>query len=229
MNQVSEQGGNNPQQMLDELAKALIGGMRGNEVAIRELTDLVRKQSDPTPILKELGKRITTQEKSFEELGGELKGGLSGVEADIKRMSGQISIPTDSILGLRADLQRHAELFEKPHRKEIHYRHFLGKSLLTLIGLLVIIMVLVALLTQAYGRSGEHAENDLKWRYLNLSSDPVLLKVLGVVDQGYHANPEQFKKDVVEEEDRQHQLFEATRQEKEAQMKVQALEGGKKK
>jgi hypothetical protein len=224
MGQLSEQKSNSAEEMANELLQVLVEKTTNNEKAIRENTAGMSQLTDTRPILKEIGVRITAQEKQLEEL----KGGFGHVQAGIEKMAEKIAIPTEPISKLSADLKKHAEFFLVPRQKEVHYRYFLGKPALTLGVAILIIGLLATLLIRSYGRAEEHAANDLKWRYVNLWPDSVLFKALHLADERYKSDPEQFRKGVIDEEDRKQELFEKFELQNKTKQEIIELEEKKK-
>jgi hypothetical protein len=208
----------------NEFLKVILEKMNSSETTIRENAETVRKLSDTPEILQELGKRMGEQEKRL----GELKGGMGEVRADFSKMAEKMAIPSDTISKLRVELERHVEFFGEPRRKDVHYRHFLGKPLVALIVAILVINVLVVLLIQSYRKAGLQDVNDIKWRYVKLSADTLFLHALTTAEDVFNANPDQFRKDVIDEEDRRQRLFEKWNQENETQKQIKELEGRKK-
>jgi hypothetical protein len=219
MKEELQQEGEQPSLLNDELLKTLAGSTTANGKIIREVSEQIRKLPDPTVILKELGVRMGAEEKRSGELGS----AVDGVKASLEKLTERLSMPTDAISRLRTDLDRHIQFFETPRKKEVLHTHFLGRALLTLIGSFLVIAALVVLLTLAYGRAGRHAENDIKWRYLKISEDTVMLKYVHYIDQNYRADPDKFEKFVTGEEDRQQQLFEKEQVEMKTRNDIETL------
>lgn len=224
MEQTFEQDSNTGQKMTNELLHVLIEKTTNFEKSIRESAAGMNQVTDTRPILKEIGVRITAQEKQLEEL----KGGFGQVQAGIAKMAEKITIPSDTISKLSADLKTHAEFFLKPRRKEVHYRHFLGKPVQTLAVAILIIGGLVTLLIRSYGRAEEHAANDLKWRYVNLWPDTALFKELHSAEERYKSDPKQFRKGLIDEEDRKQELFEKFELQNRTKQEIIELEEKKK-
>ena len=237
MKQTTEQPTNPNLSGEEILMQTLIDSVTANGAAVREITEQMQKLPDTTEILREVGKRITGQEKRQEELVGslaELRGGLGElrdalgkVEGTLQKTKEELSFPEAAFSELRGSLQKHREYFDKPRLKEVHYRHFLGRPLISLGVAFLIISLLIVLLVRAQGRIDQHVENDLKWRYLHVFADTANLDGLNQVSQRFKANPEQFKKDVDYEEDRQQQLFEQHQRAMRAQEEILKLEGKK--
>jgi hypothetical protein len=223
----------------DELIKALIGKVAENGSAIRENTEHVKKLMEPVSRLPLYDKQLSMLRESIDHLGGsttkEMQAGLGRQEAAtenlgaaITKLTETVTLPVDAIGDLREDLHRHEQLFEKPLQKTVHYKHFLGRSLLVFATLLLLVTVLTVCLIRAWGRAGRYAENDIKWRYVRLSNDNLLLNALDSADESYKADPEQFGRTVSDEEDRRQKLFEKWRQQWETQQQIRELEEKKK-
>jgi uncharacterized coiled-coil protein SlyX len=208
----------------NELLKVIAEKLTGSETSIRKNAEEVGKLADTPAILQELGKRMEDQDKHVEEL----KGGVGEMKAGLEKMREKISIPVETISQLRTDLKNHVEFFSQPRQKNVHHRHFLGKPILALALAMMVITVLVVLLTQSYTRAGEQAAGDIQWRYAKLSLDSVFMKTLLKTEELYKANPQQFSRDVIEEEDRRQKLFEKWNLQDETQKEIKDLEERKK-
>jgi hypothetical protein len=207
-----------------ELMNAMIAKMGIIESTIRANTEQIGHISDLKEILQEVGKRASAEEKRL----GELDERVGALDTSLRQLTEKLSLPIDAVSGLRADLEKYVDFFRKPHLKEVHYRHFLGAPVLSLFACALIIVALVVLLFQARGVRDEYIENDLQWRYLELSPDIALQKILDSAGKRYQANPEQFRKDVVDEEQRLRRLAEKQQVVEQTQEDIRKLEGMKK-
>jgi hypothetical protein len=207
-----------------ELMNAMIAKMSNVESAIKANTEQVAQLPDLKEILQEVGKRASAEEKRLEGLDER----VGALDTRLKQLTEKLSLPIDAVSRLRADLEKHVDFFRKPRVKEVHYRHFLGAPVLALFGAGLIIVALVVLLFQAKGERDEYIENDLQWRWLELSPDIALQKILDSAGKRYQANPEQFRKDVVDEEQRLRRLAEKQQVVEQTQEDIRKLEGMKK-
>jgi hypothetical protein len=178
------------------------------------------KKSGSSPMDQRLGEltgRLEKQDANFEKTGEELR-----------KISQQLSLPAASIEQLRQQLEQHTQLFEKPLKKSIHYTHFLGRSMLVSAILIIIIMGLTILWNRAQIKANLHEENDIKWRQAKLTPDSLILKALEETDRAYLADPEGFRKAVVDEEERRQELFEQWQRVHQAAGEIERLEEKKK-
>lgn len=140
------------------------------------------------------------------------------------------AIPVAHIEALRLDMSKHKALFEKPLQKDVHYRHFLGRPILVLGGLFLLMLGLIFLWDRARWRAEGYSENDIRWRYVKLTQDSLVSKELNEAERVYQANPDQFRKDVVAEEERRQELYEKWLQVQQRYGEIDELEKqGKKK
>ncbi len=102
---------------------------------------------------------------------------------------------------LRDEMRKHAELFEKPQVKTVHHRHHLHYYAWIIVGLFCTCMGLIGLWGNARRDAERNATNDILWRGARQVLDPLLMGELDTVKNRHDANPEQFERDVVEQEE----------------------------
>jgi len=221
-----------------ELLKVLIDKTVDNGTAIKDTQELIRKLN-PEVAVAGLDRRM-------EELEGRVAGSITALDGRVTQMEGKINVIREGVaavnvqLGepsgwlmnsmrdLRLSLEGYVEMFSKPMKKEVHHRHFLGWPIFVLFGLLVVVGVEWMALTSARTRAELHEQNDVLWRAARLSDDPAVTGALDGVVRQYDANPAQFEKDLVAEEERRVELFEQRQREDAAKGKIQELEKEKK-
>jgi hypothetical protein len=101
-----------------------------------------------------------------------------------------------------------ANLLRLPPKKEVSHHHHLNKGIS--VGLLLLLLLVLAefvLLTKAWSKKEGQEANDLKYRYLKLSTDTGSQRLLFHVDSIYLQDKDRFKKNVIGEEDRRLELF----------------------
>jgi len=209
--------------MRGEVLKALVDKVVDIGKGINEVRETLRKFPDPAAAIQEIGKSIGEQGANVTGQGAILNEISEGVKRIIKQTA-----PDQSVEAVRQEIVQLRLLLEQPLKKEVHYRHFLGKPLLILIPAIIVIGVLSAFLVMSREELHDHAENDMKWRYNKLMADSVNLRILHSIDDKYSNNPEQFGRDVKEEEDRKQQLYENLSQVHRAEDEIQRLEKKKK-
>lgn len=201
--------------------RALIDKAVENGTAIREINEQIRKLPSPTAAVAGLDERIAALEKQLGTVG-------EGVGA----LSAQIGDPASRMVAYMGNLQdrleQYVHFFEKPMQKEVHHRHFLGWPVLVLIGMLVIVGLEWFGLSRSWNREEQFEKNDILWRAAMLSDDSLVTRVLYKDQREYQAEPEQFRKDVVAEEDRRAELYERWLDEQKNMGKIHALEKAKK-
>jgi len=234
-----------------EKIKSLTNTVAGQGVELRALGELIKSMPAQNPVVKDLEKRmkeleINAQEnlKRLEELIRDFEAGckliwdtaktgekiLSNFDAFMEKMRSDFdrfiqnhSLSRDIQL-LRDDMVNHIRFFQEPYHKDVRLKHHMEKTLLVIFGLVLIVLVATVLLTQAWGRAGQHDENDIKWRWIKISAGPSLLRALDGTDSVYLANPKEFTKNVILEEDRLHELMEKQLEINQAQGEVEKLE-----
>jgi hypothetical protein len=181
----------------DELLKAMIDKIDKNTAAIKETNAQLKMLTVQIEALQAMPKQVA----EMEALVGETK-------KSIDTLSAKPEIPEEKIELLRTDLHRHIEYFEKPVKKEIHYKHFVGRPVVVIFILVGIVAGLISWLVVSRERADRYVANDLKFRNVKLFKDAGMLRLLQEVDSGYEANPDEFRKDVQAEEDRRARLAE---------------------
>jgi hypothetical protein len=181
----------------DEVLKAMIDTIDKNTAAIKETNAQVKMLTAPIEALQAVPKQVA-------EMGAR----VGETKKSIDTLSGKPGIPEEKIELLRTDLHSHIEYFEKPARKEIHYKHFVGRPVVVIFILVGIVAGLISWLVVSRERADRYVASDLKFRDVKLFQDAGLLRLLQEVDSGYEANPDEFRKDVEAEEDRRARLAE---------------------
>jgi hypothetical protein len=197
----------------EEFQKAMIHKIVDIGIAVKNISDQVRElhdQSSPQPASEALGEKIDNYTKTFSE----------GMDI-MAKLPERISVHAEP---LQKALEEHARLFEKPLEKSVHHRHFLAQPLLVLGGMIVVIIVLLFCWNNAWEKADRYETNDIKWRYVELTHDSLVSKSLNEADHAYQADPDQFRKDVVAEEQRRKELFANWMQVNEGNERIRELE-----
>src|SRR5579872_7229722 len=122
--------------------------------------------------------------------------GMKGVDARIAAVEAEMGLlrdkigelvekpemPLELVRQLREDLKKHTEFFEKPSRKEIHYRHFLGWPIAIVFLMGFLSLGLWASVVSANQRADRYSASDIKYRRVKLIVDSVLHKKLEETD-----------------------------------------------
>jgi hypothetical protein len=236
--------------------KSLTNTVAGQGAELKAYGELVRNMPAQNPVVKDLAKRmeeleINAQEslrrleemtknfeaackyiwdtaKTVEKIRSDFDAFMQKMRSDFDRFIQNHSLSKDIQL-LRDDMANFIRFFEEPRHKDVHYTHFMGKTLILTIGLVFIILVLAVFLEQAWGQIDQRKENDIKWRYAKLAARAYGIRTLPVTDSLYKKmGPEAFRKTVEDEEDRRQALFEKQLQIDEAQGEIEKLEQKKK-
>jgi transcriptional regulator of heat shock response len=226
-----EFGSEYPSPFSTEFTKALVDKMVGHGTELKNIGEQIRRLPNPIPTMEGIDQRTTELANSLTQLAADIKK-LEGSFAEIpQRLSGPIA----SVERLGQQLQQHteqmaqhAQLFEKPLKKSVHYTHFMGKPVLVIAILILIIAAESMLWNRSSIQAGQHSENDIKWRAARLSNDTQVSKKLDEIQAVYHANTDLFTKEVIEEEDRLQKLFEQFTQKQHAEQEILQLQENKK-
>jgi hypothetical protein len=205
----------------DELIKVLIDKVVENGTKIGQVKDQIHKLQEPSAEATAADQRMAV----LEERSGTIKEDVK----ELKKRMGDLDMTRRSMTDLQTDLQRYVNIFEHPKLKEVHHKHFLGRPALTLFIVSAIITLQFVALIRSSDKAAEYEENDIKWRSAMLSEDSTVTNALNKCQRDYNANADQFRKDVVAEEERRAELYQRLVQELEDQQKVRELEDAKKK
>lgn len=201
--------------MNDELMKIMVANIEQNTKAIANGTVEITALKEPVEALKGVDGRL-----------GSLETEVGTLKDKIEALLNKPDAPVGLITCLREDLKKHTDFFEKPTRKEIHHRHFLGWPFRVLIALLLLCSGAFALMIYSRQQADEYRGNDLKWRYMNLIRSPALHSLLDTAQNKYLQDPEGFRRFVIEQEQVEQEL---TEKRLEVDQKNQEIENLKKK
>jgi hypothetical protein len=129
---------------------------------------------------------------------------------------------------LQNDLIAHTEYFAQPRHKEVHYKHFLSWPVISLIVMVFVLGALGYLCVGAREKAARYEEGEVKWRSARLSMEPAVTHELGSTERYFQANPDQFRKDVIAEEERRRELEERLLQEQANRVRIDQLQQQKK-
>jgi hypothetical protein len=205
----------------DELLKVLIEKVVENGSKITQVKDQIHKLQEPSAEAKAVDQRMAV----LEEHSGTIK---EGVE-ELKKRLVDLDTTRKSMTDLQTDLQRYVHIFEHPKLKEVHHKHFLGRPALILFLVSAIITTQIIALARSWDKEAKYEENDIKWRSAILSEDSIVTMTLTKCQRDYNANADQFRKDVVAEEERRAELYQRWLQEQEDVQKIRELQDAKKK
>jgi len=187
------------------MVKALIAKVIDLGTAVKDTSELIRQLPNQTEALERwngqsdklegnIGKLETCMQQMTEAFDRQLQGfakQLNGVDRQLVGME-----------VLQQALDRHAQLFEKPLGKTVHYRHFLGKPLWVLLVTGVVLGLMGYGWMRTAARVDQYRANDSKWRWISLTRDTLVLHKVYSIDRQYVADPEGATKLVGEEEER---------------------------
>ena len=205
----------------DELLKVLIDKVVENGSKISQVKDQIHKLQEPSAEATAIDQRMAALEKR----SGTIKDGVE----ELKKQFGELVTTRKSMTDLQSDLQQYVHIFEHPKLKEVHHKHFFGRPALTVFIVSAIITLQFLALARSWDKEEKYEENDIKWRSAVLSEDSTVTKALNKCVQDYNANADQFRKDVVAEEERRAELYQRWLQEQEDVQKIRDLQDAKKK
>jgi hypothetical protein len=191
--------------------------LRQTEEQVKQLPDLQKNKEAWDQLVKKFDDNVEKQDANLEALKVLIAGQVTEMN---KRMSG--------VEALRLALVNHAQLFEKPLEKSVHYRHFLGKPLLVLLGMGMVLGAVVFFWIRTGVRADQFTGNDSKWRHLKLTHDTAVLKAAERVERDYLADPDAFKKLVDDEEERRAEEIENMMEAEQRRNRADELHKGEK-
>ena len=232
MNETMKPGHEGHLQVGEELIKALVAKTIDNGSAIQESRELIRNVAESIRQLPDSRADVQTLDKRMDVLDEHVTGTgstITEVKELVQRMTAQRIVGQEDIEGLRYQLKQHALIFQKPYHKDVHHTYFLGKPLLVLGGVALVFVTMLFFWNKTWLKAEQHAENDIKWRYIKQTHDSTVLKALNGAEDQYKMIPDQFRRDVEEEEARRQRLFEKMEQRIENENDIYELQQKEKK
>ena len=213
----------------DELLKVLVDKVVNIGTEVGALREQVGRLPGAEAVVAGLEQRIGALEEGLGAVGK----GLAALGEGLTEVAGKIGKPdrelTDTLWSLKRSLDGYVDFFKEPAKKEVHHRHFLGRPLLTVLGLLVVVGGLVFWLTQSWNKAELYEKNEILWRGVNLSLDSVVTRALNKEVKEFNANGDQYRKDVIGEEERRMELDQRRLEMDEKIGEIKELEGAKRK
>ena len=234
-----------PLQDDQELVKVLIDKTLDNGAALSDMKEMginnleatrensrligeVIKGLDDQPVLKnileDIKKRVDKNLQDNEELQKRHNGELNRIWHALSDNNETEAAQTELKQNLVDKLEENIQLFEKPHQKNVHYTHQLGRPLLML-GLMLILPIAEFIYWNGlWAKAEKYQEGDIQWRNIELTKDSIVLDAVQKTRSMYRMGPEQFRADVIGEENRRQELFERKMQRIEKDEEIHELE-----
>jgi hypothetical protein len=153
-----------------------------------------------------------------------IDGRLGAAEAEIKGLPGKIFMPLPEIMALTKALQTHSRLLSMPMKQEVRHEHHLSKPVWACFFMSLLIIGLLFLEFYTCFEADQRKENDIKYRYLQVSQPTEGQKLLHLLDSQYSSNPDQFRKSVLRLEKIQLDSFEDFKRMQEKQQQIKDLQ-----
>jgi hypothetical protein len=176
--------------MSDILYDTLVGAVDNLEKKTDKIQEKVNGLPDPSELLKAIDTRLGAAEK------------------DIKEMPAKIFMPLPEIKALTETLQYHSRLLKTPLKQEIRHEHHITKPIIACISLSLVVIGLLFLEYYTWLPADRNKQNDIKYRYLQVFEGSEGQRSLHNVDSMYNANPDDFRKLVIQQEKIEQERFE---------------------
>ena len=229
-------------EVFDHLLNAVNDNVLNTQSSVRENTAQLRVMASSVELVRELPNKMEAVEKGLTEIdervdtcsawSSEVSGRMNVLELSMRQVV-EKPLALESAMGaLRDELRKHAELFEKPQEKTVNHRHHLHYYVWIIIGLFGACTGLGWLWMNARKEADRNATNDILWRGARQYLDSSLLGELDTLKNRQDSDPEQFRKDVLAQEEHSEELTEklqeAARKRQEANEEQHAAEKARK-
>lgn len=171
---------------------------------------------------KDLGE-LKDQTSGQQEAQRKADSRVEEVEQAFKKLLTALSFPVEQAERLSSQLTLVCAQLRRLKQQEVHHHHHPSKAIIAAVVLFVAAVVLTVLLTQSRSRSRREQESDLKYRYLKLSPDTGLQRILFHTDSLYLGDAKNFGKKVLEEEARQQEQWRLQQQIEKKEKEVRLL------
>src|SRR5580704_17716439 len=111
----------------DEILKGLTAKVTEMGSVVKETAAQEKKMSEQMSVLPLYGQQMEVMGGSVRKLQErfeKMKQSVDQLSGEVGALPDKVVAPMSAIAGLRSALSNHAQLFEKPLRKDVHYRHF---------------------------------------------------------------------------------------------------------
>jgi hypothetical protein len=217
-------GGATNANLSDEFLKLLLEKVVDNGAAINETREQIRRLPSPAVIIGGVEKRMENVEMKQEAVGKT----LNLVNETLRANHANEASLREAIQKLQGDVLKYIGYFEKPTKKEIHYRHFVGWPLLVIVLMGLFMAGFTGMLVFMWKDNSRYKASDIMWRSARLHLDSTVTRVLDATEREYLSDPDQLGKDVAAEEERRRELAERELQVNQGQNDIENLKKQKK-
>lgn len=191
-----------------------------SEVLLDTLVTAVENLDKRTNGLQDQVNSLPDHSESLKDIDGR----LGVAEAEIKVLPEKIFMPFPVIIALTKALQTHSRLLSQPMKQEVRHEHHLTKPVWACFAMALVIIGLLFLLNYKWLEADLRKENDLKYRYLQVTQPAEGQKLLHLLDSQYTSDPDQFRKSVLRQEKIQLDSFKDFKQIQEKQQQLKDLQ-----
>jgi len=225
--------------MNEEVLKVLVDKTVDNGKAIRDMKEQIA-EINPAAVVAVLEQRMGALEEKVSaaamatgERIGELATKVNYVGGEVAGMVHEVVSPGSRLMtqmkATESGVQECMQFFKNPMVKEVHHRHFVGRAIYILAGMCVVIVLSWCEVMRLSNRAAQYERNDILWRGAVEVEDSVVMGALNKVQHAYDSGPEEFRKGVIDEEERLEELGRRLIEKHEQQERIDELENKKKK
>ena len=125
---------------------------------------------------------------------------VKSLQSEFTKLPSQFKVNNEKMKDLLESTSALNYRLDKPINEQIKHSHHLHKGIWVAVGLFIISLLLLYGWINCNNTRKVFEANDIKFRYLKVSSNTVLLKLLYQTDSLYNLNNDSFSKQVVEKE-----------------------------
>jgi hypothetical protein len=192
--------------MSEVLLETLVGAVTALEKKTKDIQDEIKALPDHSDFLRSTNSR------------------LGAAEQEIKSLPEKVFMPLPEIIALTTALQKHSALLSVPMKQQVRHEYHLTKPVWACIVMFLVIIGLLFLEYYTWLEADLHKENDIKYRYLQVFETPEGKELLHNLDSQYTSDPDQFHKEVIQQEKIDRDRFDDFQRIKDKQEEVKGLQ-----
>ena len=201
-------------EVIDHLLNTLNDKVIDTQGAVRENTAQIRIMASSVELVREIPEKMEALEsqvassvqragalgKQMVSLDQSVQKRIDALDAVVQQGIARPVMLEKSIADLQVGLKRHAELFEKPLTKSVHYRYELHWSSWVILVLVMLCSWLTAVWYNTQQEANSYERSNVLWRGARQVKDSVTFHELNSLEQQYNSNPEKVRAEIDSEE-----------------------------